>query len=1353
MPDQMNARGIRKWICCLVIYGTCALLFFPRLSAQSIDLNNGLVGYYPFNGNANDASGNGNNGTVSGAVLTTDRFGVANGAYSFNGYSSYIALPFTQLFQFKPTDAYSLSVWVQVASSSGVRSVLVKSDNTTPYQNSRWNYGICITDNYQVSVGYHDNLVLRSDGSLTTNAACWDLITYTYDNGKWQLYVNGTLVKQDNSQTKFSLIDNNSVIVFGKKGLSNGDYFSGKIDEARIYNRVLTADEAKYLYTQGTPCAVQNTAASFTLTDTVCKNTAVTAVNTSQNASSYYWNFNTASIQTQPLANNLGNIDNTFRMPVFSDLAEDNGNYYVFVNGHVPGELVRLDFGNSLLNTPTATLLGTLNNVLKKEMEGIQIIKNEGKWYGFIVGGNTDSGPSYLIKIEFGANLNNPSPVATNLGNGGGLNFPIDLHIFKEGNVWYGLTVNAKDNSVTRFNFTNSFDNLPGATNLGVFNGNLNVPTGIFCIKQNNQWYAFVTNDATSNGVTRLSFGNSITNTPTATTFTNQPLFTHMRDITMMVYCDGIVGFALNGDKDELLRLDFGNDITSTPQVTSYGNTGNLNFPHSLSRIFRVGGDLYSFITNVDNNTITRVRFAASNTVSGATSTLASPAAVSYTSAGNYNVNLVIDEGLPTQSSYCKNITVLDVPDKVPLLDTAVCLDSVVLRSRFVSNNTWSDGSKLDSLVIKASGTYWVNMNVYGCAARDSFVYRMENAADIDMGSDTAFCRGGQLEYHFQLPNTTYQWQDGSTSGDYIINQPGVYKLVVTNDGGCTKSDSVTVSVIELPVVQLMADTTICNKDQVQLRADVLQYTDSVRWRMDAGLVQISSVNPIVTPSGTTRYKLTAYNRFCAAADSLLITVLDIPVLTVSKDTEICKGMVVPLQASGAVSYNWWPDEALTNATAASQQIQPDTTITMYVKGKGPNGCAALDSIRVEVVNLPIVKLMADTAICEDAGFYIWALQLQFTDSIRWSPATNLSSTVVKMPAAKPASDMVYTAVVYNRFCAASDEVTVNVNRKPLLQVTNDTAICIGDVLPLSASGAAVYNWWPKTYLSDATISNPVASPSNTIRYYVTGTGGNGCSRMDSVQVVVQEPAVFSITPTSAIICEGDSITLSVSGGDAYQWLFTQSGVDATQASIYFAPALSGTYAVIGYDNVCHREDTLTVPVTIYALPVLAISKSNDIDCVKGDARLQVTGASYYHWYPAATLSDSTSYQPLARTDSSIMYHVQATSNQGCMAEDSIMVYVLKNNFNAYPIATGFTPNGDGLNDCFRVNQWGFIHKLELVIYNRLGERVFASNDPYACWDGTYKGEKQLPGTYIYTIKAETLCGPVVRNGTVVLLR
>ena len=118
--------------------------------------------------------------------------------------------------------------------------------------------------------------------------------------------------------------------------------------------------------------------AGFTAPDTVCLNTQVSISNTSIGASSYYWNFCVADINQPPIGVNLGNIGGYFSEPVFVDIAEDNGNYYGFVVNHVPGGITRLDFGSSLLNTPTATFLGNISGAMNPGYgsEGIQIIKN-----------------------------------------------------------------------------------------------------------------------------------------------------------------------------------------------------------------------------------------------------------------------------------------------------------------------------------------------------------------------------------------------------------------------------------------------------------------------------------------------------------------------------------------------------------------------------------------------------------------------------------------------------------------------------------------------------------------------------------------------------------------------------------------------------------------------------------------------------------------------------------------------------------------------------------------------------------------------------------------------------------------
>ena len=283
------------------------------------------------------------------------------------------------------------------------------------------------------------------------------------------------------------------------------------------------------------------------------------------------------------------------------------------------------------------------------------------------MGGYTPSGSTpRVLKVDFGTSLLNLAPVATDWGNIGNLYQPIDLHVFKENNNWYGFTINAENNTITRFDFTNSFDNTPSAVNLGSF-GMLDYPTGIYAINDNGFWRVFVTNHGSNSRLVRLDFGNSLLNNPTPVNLGAMTSANGLRDLTIIRNCDQIAGFAVNATTNSLYRLNFAT-LTSIPTVTNLGNIGNLSTPHSVSKIFRVNDDLYSFITNVGNNTITRLRFAGCTNSNPASSPLQNPPPVVYNTPGTYSINLTIDDGLPTQSSVCKQVVVTDcnkplVPD------------------------------------------------------------------------------------------------------------------------------------------------------------------------------------------------------------------------------------------------------------------------------------------------------------------------------------------------------------------------------------------------------------------------------------------------------------------------------------------------------------------------------------------------------------------------------------------------------------------------------------------------------------------------------------------------------------------
>lgn len=86
-------------------------------------------------------------------------------------------------------------------------------------------------------------------------------------------------------------------------------------------------------------------------------------------------------------------------------------------------------------------------------------------------------------------------------------------------------------------------------------------------------------------------------------------------------------------------------------------------------------------------------------------------------------------------------------------------------------------------------------------------------------------------------------------------------------------------------------------------------------------------------------------------------------------------------------------------------------------------------------------------------------------------------------------------------------------------------------------------------------------------------------------------------------------------------------------------------------------------------------------------------------------------------------------------------------------VPNAFTPNYDGLNDCYGVSRWPFASSFEMNIYNRWGELIFRTTDIHACWDGKLKGKDQPVGAYVYWIRATTNCGPTFIKGTFLLIR
>jgi hypothetical protein len=222
----------------LLFTAFAALFFTTTLFAQIPNYvpTNGLVGWWPFNGNANDESGNGNNGTVNGATLTADRFGVTDKAFNFNGLSNYIQLPFGIA-----NEPISVSVWFK-SNIIGFQSI-IDNDIAPLYGNN-----IILSYPYY-NLGLHDSIcILYHDGYAVSNFAYltnqYYHIVATWENTFCSIFINGQLI---NSYTHNQGINEGGLFRIGVHSNNDG-WFNGTIDDVAIWNRALSECEISDLY-------------------------------------------------------------------------------------------------------------------------------------------------------------------------------------------------------------------------------------------------------------------------------------------------------------------------------------------------------------------------------------------------------------------------------------------------------------------------------------------------------------------------------------------------------------------------------------------------------------------------------------------------------------------------------------------------------------------------------------------------------------------------------------------------------------------------------------------------------------------------------------------------------------------------------------------------------------------------------------------------------------------------------------------------------------------------------------------------------------------------------------------------
>ena len=591
--------------------------------------------------------------------------------------------------------------------------------------------------------------------------------------------------------------------------------------------------------------------AGFTAPDTVCTGSPVQIQNQTHTGNTWQWYLCSANAAADPLGTNLGNPGGFLNHPGYITLARENDDCFSFISSHGSG-IIRFHHGSTFYHPPVSwTLLGNFG-LLTANAEGIQVKFDDqsGKWCGWVNNENT------IIRLDFGNSLWN-TPVAVNIGPFPQFTMAHGLVIAKENNSWVGF-VTCSTGKLLRLDFGNSPTNAPVINDWGTFGGNLLNPTAMSLIYEDTWWDLYILGG--NNILFRINLGSSLMNWPSGNNLGTPTGFNNPSGLSMVRDCSATIGYFTNKNTNELGRLTFAFTYTLVVNGTNLGNIGGLDQPCSVSEIVREHDTLVALVTNQANNTLTRLAFLPCTGVSPSSSTAYDPPPVYYNQPGVFNIQLVVDEGQVTQAAACKPIVVVDAPPFSLGGDVSVCPGTPVILDAGPGFDSylWSTGASTRTITVLTAGTYTATVIKYDCQMMDALNVNWLPEPVVNLGPDQSICNGQSVTFDAgSCSSCTYEWRDiGSglvvgTNQTYTTGIPGTYSVTVTGPGGCTGEDAVQLTVSSTMVMSVTVSGptgTVCTGSPVTFLANVTNAGSSpaYQWKVN-GVDAINGTNASYT--------------------------------------------------------------------------------------------------------------------------------------------------------------------------------------------------------------------------------------------------------------------------------------------------------------------------------------------------------------------------------------------------------------------------------------------------------------------------------------------------------------------------
>ena len=924
--------------------------------------NSGLVGWWPFNGNAIDASGNGYNGVVTGAILSTDRIGNANSAYNFNGSTNYITLSGTSTINF--SQGATFAAWFN---SNDIRLASIVDKE----------YG-CLTYGYRLNIrntgdiwAEHGCYGAAAPGAAGTSAPSayspniWVHVVGTLDpiTGTNKIYINGSLI---NSVAISQMITNTKTIEVGRVySPATYEFFKGKIDDIGIWNRALTQCEIIDLYN----ASLHSLNVSAGTDQTVCSGTPVTLAGSG--ATSYTWNNsitdNTPFIPTASATYTVTGTDAngcTAADQVVVQVTE-LPTVTESINDICPGEPVNLTASSPLSNKTPCT----------SEDLPLSLQTGLAGYWPFCGNANDESGNGNNGAVN-GATL-----TADRFGNAN------NAYSF-DGNDW--ITLGDPDELELSQDFTIScwFNS---ATN-GTFNTFLSKAS---CNEPNIQGYVLGLQDFPTSGANPRVHFQSYPYMNDATPLlpgsngivspNSWKNFSVVYNKTLQIlkyYLDGNEIFSVNVSliiSNTTLQAFIGRHIHQNGGGcgSSYFN-GKIDdvsiwnralSAAEITALYNIGNPTYSWSTgettsSVVVNPTASTSFSCDVTVNGQTCSDEVMINVIPNSSSTISLTVCNTYTAPDAAVYTTSGTYTAVIPNAAGCDSIITINLTVnyATSSTISPTVCNTYTAPDGAVYTTSGTYLaVIPNTAGCDSTITINLTVNYATSSTIS---------------QTVCDTYTAPDGTI---YTIS--GTYIAVIPNAAGC--DSTITINLTVNYATSSIISPTVCN---TYTAPDGAVYTSggtysavipnaagcdsTITINLTLNYATSSTISQTVcdtytSPDGTiyttsgTYVAVIPNTAGCDSTITINLTVNDSPNINAGSDQLVCEGTEVTLTASGAANYSW--SNGIVNGTPFTPTVG---TVNYNVTGTDANGCQGSDNVLVTATTSPFLSLISTSPEC-----------------------------------------------------------------------------------------------------------------------------------------------------------------------------------------------------------------------------------------------------------------------------------------------------------------------------------------------------------------------------------------------------